>query len=608
MYFKKQFISLRKKSVQNGFSIIELVAGIAVFAILVTGVLGAYSALSQSVKVAREKTTLSALAAQDLEIVRNLPYSQVGTLVGNPSGQLPDLTNPRLVSIEGRQYKIYYEVTYVDDPADGTILLGTDVAPNDYKQVKMFIQNVATSVITNFLTSVSPKGLEGLSNAGAILVKVFNASGQPVAGASVHIENLARTPDIVLDRQTDASGNWAEVGLPAWVNGYHIVVTKNGYSTDQTYPITVQNPNPTKPDATVVNGQVTQVSFSIDLLSNLNIKTLDTNCQNLNGVGMNVLGAKLIGINPDVYKFNQNFSSSNGLIALNNIEWDTYTPTLLANQNLMVYGTSPIQQVTVLPGTSQTFTIILGTQTTNSLLVIVKDAATGTALEGAIVHLRKGGSQPQDYYATTGGSVWVQQSWTGGPGSVNFTPATNTRYFSDDGNVDINSNPTGIRLNKISGRYVASGILESSAFDTGTNNTNFTTITWQPTSQDAAATLKFQIASNNDNATWDYKGPDGTDASFYTVSGTTISSVHDNNRYLRYKVFESTTDDRITPVLTNIAINYVSGCFTPGQVMFPGLTSGNNYDLDVTLSGYQTEVVNNLTITANQTLEVLMSP
>jgi hypothetical protein len=324
---------------------------------------------------------------------------------------------------------------------------------------------------------------------------------------------------------------------------------------------------------------------------------------------VNIAGAKLIGTNPDVLKFNNNYTSSSGQVLLNNLEWDTYTPTLLTGQSYVVYGTSPIQEISVLPNTTQTYTMILGTNSTSySLLVIVKDAATGTALEGATVHLQKGGSQPQDYYGTTGGSVWNQSDWTSGPGQASWSAVD--KYFVDDGNVDINSVPTGLRLKKVSGHYVASGVLESSTFDTGASS-NFTTITWQPTSQDPAATLKFQIASSTDpngGNGWQYKGPDGTNGTYYTVSGTTISSVHDNDRYVRYKAFLSTTDDKKTPILTSLHINYVSGCYTPGQTMFPSLTSGQNYSLDVTLAGYQTQTISSLNITGNQTLEVLMSP
>jgi hypothetical protein len=271
----------------------------------------------------------------------------------------------------------------------------------------------------------------------------------------------------------------------------------------------------------------------------------------------------------------------------------------------MVYGTSPIQQIDVLPGTSQTFTLVLGPQTTNSFLVIVKDAATGAALEGAQVHLQKGGSNAQDYYGITGGSVLNQIDWTGGSGQADFT--NTTQYFVDDGNVDINSIPTGLRLKKTAGDYASSGWLESSTFDTGANTTNYTTLTWAPSSQDPATTLKFQIAANNDNATWNYLGPDGTAGTYYTVSGSNISSALDNSRYARYRVFLSTTDTKSTPILTSVNINYVSGCFSPGQSIFTSLTSGNNYNLDVSLSGYQTYTNSSFTINGNQTLEVLLS-
>lgn len=601
--YKKRFL---------GFSLIELIAVLAVFSIMSLGALGALQALFQTVKANREQAIVAGLASQRLEVARNLPYDDVGTVNGVPSGVLPDDANPFSTTVEGKTYEVYYEVTYRDDPADGTILLGTDPAPTDYKQVKMFVKSVTSGRVTSFLTTAVPKGLEGTSSAGALLVQVFDASGQPVVGANVHIENLSTNPQIILDRQTDSSGKWIEVGLPAGVNTYHLVVTKTGYSSDQTYPITVENPNPIKPDATIVVGQVTQVSLSIDLLSNLTLKTVNELCAPVSGVPINVRGDKMIGLNPTIYKFNNDYTSSGGQVSLNNIEWDNYTPTLQTGAAFTIYGTSPVQQVNVLPNTSQAFTFVLGSSVDHSLRVIAKDASTGAPIEGANVHLQKGGSTPQDYYGITGGSVWVQTDWTGGFGQADWSPQppnTSDKYFADDGNVDINSAPTGVRLLKTAGDYAVSGVLESSTFDTGTNDSDFTTITWGPSSQDPAATLKFQIASNNDNATWDYLGPDGTSSTFYTVPGTTISAAHDDNRYVRYKAYLSTTDDKKTPVLTSVLINYVSGCFTPGQVVFKDdITSGNNYDLEITATGYQDFTENGITIDGNIVYEVLMSP
>lgn len=596
-------IKVAKPKTQSGFTIIEVVVGIGIFAILLVGVLSAYTALSKATTGAREQTVLAALSAQHLELVRNMPYSEIGTASGNPNGSLKDAATPLVSTIDGVNYSIFFEVTYTDDTADGTILAGTDVSPNDYKQVKIFIRNENTSKLTTFTTNVAPAGLEGLNNAGAILFRVFDASGQPVANANIRIESQNLNPAIILDRQTDATGVWIEVGLPIGSNEYHVEVTKTGYSTDATYPITVANPNPIKPDITVANGTVTQVSFAIDLTGSLTIRTLDDTCGPINGVNVNVRGAKLIGTTPDVLKFDQNFTSSGGQIVMNQAEWDTYVPKLLTGQPYTVYGTSPIQQITVLPSAAQTFSLILGPRSDDSLLVIVKDAATGVALEGATVTLTKG-SPNTVLNATTGGSVWQQLDWSLGGGQVNFNEGG---YFTDDGGVDTTGTPAGVRLLDLSGSYDHSGYLESSTFDTG-GTSNFTTITWNPTSQNPATALRFQIATNTDNTTWNYVGPDGTSATYYTTPGTNIHSSHDNDQYIRYKAYLSTTDTAFTPILTSIGINYISGCFTPGQVIFPNLTPDNDYDLDVNMAGYQTQSQNNLNINGNQVVEVLMSP
>jgi hypothetical protein len=146
----------------------------------------------------------------------------------------------------------------------------------------------------------------------------------------------------------------------------------------------------------------------------------------------------------------------------------------------------------------------------------------------------------------------------------------------------------------------------SSTFDTGTSSTSYTTLSWEPTSQDASTEIKFQIAANNDNETWDYIGPDGTGGSYYTVPGTTITNLN-NNRYVRYKVFLSTADALKTPVLTSVNINYVSGCFAPGQVIFPGLAGGAGYQATISMDGYQEQTSTDLVIDGYQVLDIDLS-
>jgi type II secretory pathway pseudopilin PulG len=595
---------MRRHKKTTGFTLIETVVSVGIFAILVSGALGVFNAISQGSKAYRESATITALAAQYMEIARNLPYSKIGTLSGNPNGSLPDLPNAIVVTLNNRTYKLYYDVTYVDDPADGTAALGTDPAPADYKQVKLTIQNTTTNTFSYFVTNIVPKGLEGLGSGGALSLKVINAVGQPVPNATVNITNTALVPAINLSRVTDANGNWIEVGLPFSNTSYHVAVSKTGYSSDQTYPSSGGNPNPTKPDATVATGQVTQISFAIDQLSNLTFSSQNQSCAPIANVGLNVKGAKLIGT-PKVLKFDNPFTTNgSGISTLSNIEWDTYTPSLTGN-TYMIYGSSPIQQISVLPNTSQTFTLILGPNTANSLLVIVKDSATGNAIENAQVNLQTS-SPVTSNTKLTGGSIFSQQSWVGGSGQINATDLT--KYFADNTNISNSGTPTGVRLATSGPDYLTPGDLTSSTFDSGSATTSYTTISWQPTSQNPSTTLKFQVASNNDNATWNYTGPDGTASTYYTTSGTAISASNNNNRYFRYKVFLSTTDTTQTPVLTSVTINYVSGCFTPGQVIYPGLASGSNYSATISAAGYQPQTITPLNISGYNVLQILMSP
>lgn len=591
-----------KPSLMLGFTLIEAIISIAIFSLLGMSVYQLASSIIKGIRFSREEIVTASLADQYLEIARNLPYSQIGTINGNPNGNLPDLPNAVNYNFDGIIYQIYYVVNYFDDPSDGTILSGTDFAPNDYKQVKLYIKNITTNRISNFLTNIAPKGLEGIASGGALFIQVIDAVGNPVSGASINITNTSVNQNVNLTRLSDSNGNWIEVGLPNSANSYHIVVTKNNYSTDQTYPINGSNPNPVKPDATISNGQVTKISFAIDLFSNLTFYTENQTCSMISNVGLEVQGSKLIGT-PSVLKFDNTYTSnSSGQIPINNIEWDTYTPLLLGS-TYDIYGSSPILQTNILPDTSQTFKFILGPSTANSLLVIVKDASTGNPIENASVEL-KNTSPAVDITKITGGSVWSQQSWTGGSGQVNFT--NTTKYFEDNGNVVGNS--LGLQLRKSGSKYVTPGTLTSSTFDTGTASTTYTTITWQPTSQAQYTNIKFQIATNNDNATWNFIGPDGTASTYYTISGSTIGPVHNENRYIRYKVYLSTSNTSRTPVLTSLNINYVSGCFTPGQVMFPGISAASEYSVIVDLSGYQTQTIDNLTLSGDSAIQILLSP
>jgi len=594
---------------QTGFTLIEIIVTVAILAILCSATYGFFTSIYKGIVYYRERVTVSALAGQYLEIARNLPYSQVGTQNGNPNGPLADSPSPLNITFNGINYRIYYTVNALHDPAD------TNIGVQDYKQVKLYIKNIFTEATNSFVTTIAPISLASMGSGGVLSLQVINKAWQPVPGAAINITNTNITPNINLTRTSDANGKWVEIGLPPDSN-YHIVATKNGYSVDQTYSIT-QYPGASNPDATVISGQVTQNTFVIDQLSNLVFYTLNQTCQPISDIGANVQGAKLIS--PGVSKFNKNYTSDgSGSIYPSSavscssscgaasccLEWDNYIPALTGSL-YMVYGTSPVQSVDLSPNSSQNSNLILGPKTANSLLVVVKDVF-GNPVEGAKVELSNAGL---NYNTTeyTGGSVWNQYDWSGGPGQTNwFWP---NQYYQDDGNISNDAIPLALRLSPGSAPYNMSGSLISSAFDTGTDQTFYTTLNWQATAEDQVTSIKFQIATNNDNETWNFTGPDGTAGSYYEVPGITINSANNNMRYIRYKAFLATNNPQKTPMLSNVSVNYVSGCPTPGQAMFPGLTADENYTITVSNSanGYQTQTFNDADISGYFILQVILS-
>lgn len=97
-----------------------------------------------------------------------------------------------------------------------------------------------------------------------------------------------------------------------------------------------------------------------------------------------------------------------------------------------------------------------------------------------------------------------------------------------------------------------SGSLESSSFDAG-STVGFNYLSFTAT-QPAGTSIEFQVASNNDNATWSYVGPDGTSSSYFTAPGA-IPLNNVSGRYIRYKATFTGAGSN-TPVLDDVTITY----------------------------------------------------
>lgn len=423
------------KSKIYGFTFIE---SIVVIGILSMVSLAVYLFASRTLDTSRETESwaiAAALATEQIEIIRNVPYEDVGTVGSIPAGIFPQ-------SLAVTRAKIAFTVNIVvkefDDPFDGDAL-GTivgkpiDTVPADYKKVEVSVcWDIPSCLKPLRLTStVSPKNLETAMNTGSLFITVLNADGQPVPSVTIDVSNTNLNPDLIGTNTTDINGKLQLLSLQPDVGGYHVEASKAGYTSDSTLPPTAQNPNPVNPDTTVAVGQVTEVVLYIDLVSTITAQAEQLNsCGVLANIQVQLTGERLIGNNPDIIRNTLSGSTdATGAVTFTNVEWDTYS-IAIASADYILAGTNPPAPIYVAPNTNTTIRLFLALSATPTLLVTVIDAGTGLPISDSQVRVEGVGF---DETKASNQGAFFQTDWSGGDGQQNFL--NQSQYATDDGNI-----------------------------------------------------------------------------------------------------------------------------------------------------------------------------
>lgn len=370
----------KKKRYQKGQAYLDIIIAIGIFAILAHALITLVLLSFELVSFTKSRNSAKHIAAEKIEIIRNLPFAQLGTIGGIPSGELPQIEE---IDRNGLKYTVKTSIIYIDDQFDG--LAPTDTLPTDYKRVRVEVSwpGVGSSKINpvRLFTDISPKGIETTAGGGTLSILVFDAYGQVINQANVHIVATAVNPQVDLNLQTSADGRIILPGAPACVNCYQISVDKDGFSSEKTYS-NQEVANPNRPHQTILENQITEISFAIDKVSTLQISShqdRENNFAPLANQEFRLQGEKTIGtdINDDpVYKFNQNFTTDqNGLITIDNLEWDNYFISLPSESSQTFSGTNPFMPINILPDKTISFSFALSPKTANSLLAIFEDSA-----------------------------------------------------------------------------------------------------------------------------------------------------------------------------------------------------------------------------------------
>jgi prepilin-type N-terminal cleavage/methylation domain-containing protein len=139
------------KEYKKGFTLIEILVGTAVFVIIALSVYQTYSSTIKVIRASRIKVTATSLIREQFEIIRNLPFTDIGLVNGTPSGKIPPVQN---IIRNNNEFTITNSVTSIDDPFDGTdTSTPPDTTPVDYKQVEIKIDCDACDNFSAFTLS-----------------------------------------------------------------------------------------------------------------------------------------------------------------------------------------------------------------------------------------------------------------------------------------------------------------------------------------------------------------------------------------------------------------------------------------------------------------------
>ncbi|PIR84563.1 hypothetical protein COU16_03230 [Candidatus Kaiserbacteria bacterium CG10_big_fil_rev_8_21_14_0_10_47_16] len=569
-------------------SFVEVIVAAAVLVLVFGGLFASFQLMTSLIGKSKVSAGALALANQQMEAIRALTYNDVGTIGGIPDGAIPETST---TTLNGITYVKRVLVAYVDSPDDGEGAADENGIVADYKVVKVTYswdyKGVSDSI--SLISNIVPQGIETTAGGGTIVVNVFNATVGPVSDAAVRIYNDTGTTTIDTTRYTNAEGKAIISGAPALAN-YQITVTKTGYSTDGTYVATAENPNPTTPPVAVLASQTSTMNFQIDALSDLKVRTVgepvvdtfdDTftdSTKIASQVSTEVVGGALVLTGGPAYVSSGSVQSMT-VTPSTFASWDTATFTLTTPANtaatIQVYGVSG-GVTTLIPGSDLAGNSTGFTAGTISLVTL--DPVTYPALAlGASLTTSDASSTPSilDWhvgYVVSEPPIAGEDVILTGSKTIGTDSSSNPVYKYQETNVT-----------NASGEITLTG-LEWDVYDVVLNASSYDI-------KEACSAIPYALDPS--------------------VSETlTLTLAADAARTLRVSVVDTAGNAvaGATVALTRPALSEsdtTSGC---GQVFFNNsLPSASDYQVDVSATGFTSEIVTGVSITDDVTLAVVLT-
>lgn len=240
------------KNDESGASLVELVIGLTIFAVVALSLLGLFTALIQSSILIKRKSVALTLATNQMEYLKSLPYNSLAIAGGSIYGAAPLPANT-YNTLNGVTYRTNTSINYVDDAYDGcgsysTPALkaqycknqpapsgapATDTNAADYKIVHVVVYDSKNVPHAEVDTQISARVAETASTTGALFVTVIDDNGNPISGANINVLNSTISPSVNLNDSSDSNGVAIFYNLPPDTTNfdYGVTASKSGYST-----------------------------------------------------------------------------------------------------------------------------------------------------------------------------------------------------------------------------------------------------------------------------------------------------------------------------------------------------------------------------------------
>jgi hypothetical protein len=388
------------------------------------------------------------------------------------------------------------------------------------------------------------------------------AGGAPITGATVSFGSRTAT--------TNGSGVYQFLSIPSGTYP-SITVSAPGFNTGTTTNVVVTDAATTVKDfslsaspASACPVDTTQADFLLGTPTNTDVTTSP---------------GDVILLNPPTLD-QQNITLSNSGGAIDTVNWggQTFTAGLagvLSKADISLFcsgcsgGTSPNLTLSVratsgnLPtGADLATATLTGNPSSTSGYVTGTFATplpvTAGTVYALIVRPVANPSNPGSSYALTRSSSNVY--------------ANGQRVSSGDagGTWSGQTTDAGFRV------YIKPGFVPSGDFVSSVKDANpapgltpiWTSLSWTATTP-ANTVLRFQAAGSNSAAgPFNFVGPDGTAATFFTTSPASLDQLY-GLRYLQYKAFLSSTDTTVTPTLSDVTTCFADSDCSGGLSIFP---------------------------------------